>query len=953
MNACCKRLLCATLSALLVLEPATTSYRLAQAAGALLALAQAHAAWAEPPPLSDEDFDAAAAQGQQTGETSRDAVVLPTFDSETGEITWIDEAGESQILDTREIFGDDGSGDPTGTYGDDVALEALISETWSDLASEDTATGDAFRALSESTLSHSHPDLLNDPIALETQEALYDEDYDLNALFGDCTSDTEVTETPITTYREELAYCERLQVPGACEVTRDVQVDHGVAPACDANGSFPVYDAAGAPANTLSLTNLLQFTGSTTLTVSGACTADRTALTLSLRLDRDFVPCGGQGGFGERHTAASGTLTRDFTVPFNAPVDLHSMWIDAWWNEHDVACEPSQAEVTVDLIHTPSTVAAHPQADALIAAGIAPDSPMSILDLTLSWSGYPPLGAGSIAVPRLYLLYEADGVTVSDEAIEFPPGCVAATQSNEACTVSWECTDLDDARVIDGVTITPETYGDVLTPLFPGDDPTEAICYQGVAHSTCGVPVPPPECWIDVRGDEHCEQGDGSILISDETCETLEADPECGFVSSTCIGEDSQTGVCLLFEETWTCRRPVETTDVGVTTTYACDGPVRCMGGECIDYDAYQEDNDDFAKAASYISMRDYLALDADCLAGDCTFFTGEPMHCKTVLGGIVDCCDDPEGVSIGDYLKLIALSRQIDKKYGLLDQIPAVTGAWATVTEPFTATWDAIRKPFASVMDDVVGSSVESLSLEAAKQAAIDAMATWVGSTFGAAAQSALFTVDVAGNFTFGGEGAWLANTLIYIYYVYLIYMVVTLLIQILFECTEDEIDLGVERTLGSCHYVGRYCGSRFLGACTKRIKGYCCFNSPFGRILQEQARPQLGADFPDPAFGTAETPICTGLTVDQLERLDWDAIDLSEWVEILTTGGVLPEGYDAMELKNTIPETTVDDFVESPDVPDGLERTTGFIQNPDDPDTAREQVRQDQWSGPGPPGD
>jgi hypothetical protein len=35
--------------------------------------------------------------------------------------------------------------------------------------------------------------------------------------------------------------------------------------------------------------------------------------------------------------------------------------------------------------------------------------------------------------------------------------------------------------------------------------------------------------------------------------------------------------------------------------------------------------------------------------------------------------------------------------------------------------------------------------------------------------------------------------------------------------------------------------------------------------------------------------------------DRLDWDSIDLSEWIEILITDDVLPEGYDEMELMNS----------------------------------------------------
>lgn len=52
-----------------------------------------------------------------------------------------------------------------------------------------------------------------------------------------------------------------------------------------------------------------------------------------------------------------------------------------------------------------------------------------------------------------------------------------------------------------------------------------------------------------------------------------------------------------------------------------------------------------------------------------------------------------------------------------------------------------------------------------------------------------------------------------------------------------------------------------------------YCCFQSPFVRILQEQGKKQLGR-----GFGTAEDPECSGMTVDELQKLDFSAINFSE---------------------------------------------------------------------------
>ena len=88
----------------------------------------------------------------------------------------------------------------------------------------------------------------------------------------------------------------------------------------------------------------------------------------------------------------------------------------------------------------------------------------------------------------------------------------------------------------------------------------------------------------------------------------------------------------------------------------------------------------------------------------------------------------------------------------------------------------------------------------------------------------------------------------------------------------------------------VGSYCSQKFLGACVKKTETYCCFLSLLARIIHEQGRPQLPRGWGDP-----EKPDCAGLTVTQLQSLDFAKMDLSEfYAEIKAT---LP---DAAALQN-----------------------------------------------------
>ncbi|KJV52296.1 type-1V conjugative transfer system mating pair stabilization family protein [Orientia tsutsugamushi str. Gilliam] len=63
-------------------------------------------------------------------------------------------------------------------------------------------------------------------------------------------------------------------------------------------------------------------------------------------------------------------------------------------------------------------------------------------------------------------------------------------------------------------------------------------------------------------------------------------------------------------------------------------------------------------------------------------------------------------------------------------------------------------------------------------------------------------------------------------------------------------------------------------------RKSTYCCFQSKLARIFQEEARKQLKID-----FGTPECPKCRGLTVEELQKVDFTKINMDElFGDILT---------------------------------------------------------------------
>ena len=98
--------------------------------------------------------------------------------------------------------------------------------------------------------------------------------------------------------------------------------------------------------------------------------------------------------------------------------------------------------------------------------------------------------------------------------------------------------------------------------------------------------------------------------------------------------------------------------------------------------------------------------------------------------------------------------------------------------------------------------------------------------------------------------------------------------------NCSAEEKELAGERHAGNTHYLGRRCAKRVFGVCVTRERAWCLFGSKLGRILHQQARPQLGIGWSH----------CEGFTVAQVERIDFDRLDLSEFTDNLEDGAREP---------------------------------------------------------------
>ena len=94
--------------------------------------------------------------------------------------------------------------------------------------------------------------------------------------------------------------------------------------------------------------------------------------------------------------------------------------------------------------------------------------------------------------------------------------------------------------------------------------------------------------------------------------------------------------------------------------------------------------------------------------------------------------------------------------------------------------------------------------------------------------------------------------------------------------SCSIEEKLLAQLKDKNLCHQVGTYCAKKVLGICVSKKTSYCCFGGKLLRLIQQQGRSQLGI-----GWGSAETPICRGLRPEELGRIDFSRLDLSEIFE------------------------------------------------------------------------
>jgi conjugal transfer mating pair stabilization protein TraN len=371
--------------------------------------------------------------------------------------------------------------------------------------------------------------------------------------------------------------------------------------------------------------------------------------------------------------------------------------------------------------------------------------------------------------------------------------------------------------------IETDVWDDKSAPLEAGGRCTVTTadrCVDGPATKVIDGRAVTRACWSYERT-LSCTSG----ALTDE-CAPL-VSQGCTLGSSTCKQTNAATGMCEVYQDSYTCPAAAQT----ITTATNCPSNVFCLGDSCFNT-SYTNDAE-FARSMSMLEAAREAGVYLDTKLMQ--VFKGEGNHCRDRL--FKDCCDsDSAGAGMSNQSTFGVGSRLV---YDVLMNSENREFIYQGMSALLTS--GGFSGSFTSY-----GVTV-----------AVNGTALPAGSSVLYAGDSMVVAFD-----------PWSLAIAVVIY-----------IVMSMMSCNEEEGKLAMREGAGLCHATGSWCSSclRVLGACVSCLEhttGKCCFNSKLARIVNEQGRMQIGK-----GWGSGQNPDCSGFTIPQLQSLDFAAMDLTEF--------------------------------------------------------------------------
>lgn len=490
----------------------------------------------------------------------------------------------------------------------------------------------------------------------------------------------------------------------------------------------------------------------------------------------------------------------------------------------------------------------------------------------------------------------------------------------------------------------------------------------------------------------------GDFLTSMPQCNALEEKSNCAQISQSCEYRDPVTGECSRYLRHYSCATTERVVVTPEVTTRTCTASIPCMAEDSEECRFEAEQSTSFTNAAIALSITTFAENDRECFADSmesCTLFRGEDRRCRSRVTGLghETCCSDPSGVNPTDYIETLFAAYQFEYVNDLVNS--AASSVYSAGADLVTGTWEALAGNsnsyaatqagnFTSATGSVVQQGGESLGTPLGAQSgaigttinfAGDAVASFfkdaLGDTIGDmlfdnvirnetgnivgryAADGAIEAVgnvaqeDVAKGVANGtlidgvGLGQLVGNILGGVMLAYQIYSIAKLVHALLTACDEDEYETSYKRATGSCHEVSDQCTSENLIGCVERTKTFCCYSSPLARIIHEQAFISNQHPFTG-GWSAYQQAGCRGFTFAEFAQIDFDQLDLNEWVSLLIGADKLPSptNYEQFFSEENVANSVSESMKADADLPS--ERANALVSAMDDAEEVRLKQRE-----------
>lgn len=505
--------------------------------------------------------------------------------------------------------------------------------------------------------------------------------------------------------------------------------------------------------------------------------------------------------------------------------------------------------------------------------------------------------------------YGEDKLIVEETIHDYPTGCLSRVgEPGERITLAPDdeanFTNFELACTFDGYTPLevgknqyPNEILDEMGPLYPGDEgyKTWKANLDGYRCNPLGMGHYCPYGIPDDGSLDGCMTYE-NLLDNPGSCSPLIEDTACSEYDRVCADGmyDEVNDFCWVESVRFKCDDGTTITRVDSSITNSCQSMLPCIQGEC--GDGEPESNNDFGRALAMAGMMEDAANEDACISesgnNSCEIFKGESKTCRyDAFGLIPNCCKDTGGTNIFQYIEFAKMSMRVEKMYLDSRVTNFVKGGWNAIKDGANSVWN--KMPWTSTAESAAGAAADETA-----EAAGSKIMERVGQKLMAAvyenmpeAWAEVFmskATEEGGKATYqlseGMQGVVdkFSSVLGPIMAAYSAYQMFKLAMNIFYACPDDSLDMGPKIAGGQCFEWRRRSSRTTVVPATKIYTEYhCCYSSALARIVMEQASPLLGKAPAD----------CAGLTQSDLDNLDWNQIDLTEYIGLMYGAELVPE--------------------------------------------------------------